>query len=193
MDIDWQSSYWRNLARILNNNQTNWLDIWKYVLWIPGKIEYGGLQSSIVFKEWKEAQTRYLLSEYDKQLDKIDWQFRRKLSAWFTEENIRQIADRTDFKDVLDKWKVNWKYFIKDWDKYLLNTEWADYLWLKVSNYTDAMRKADVLRAQSAWAENEIFEMLANLNRWRGISEDTVTALAQSGAYKRISFTVDYQ
>lgn len=191
MNIDWQSSYWRNLSRILNNSQTNWLDVWKYVLWIPWKIEYWGLQSSIMFKEWWETQTRYLLSEYDKKLDRITWQFRRKLENWFTENDIREIADITSgdvriYKDVLDWGKVNWKYFVKDWNKYLLNSEWADYLWLKVSNYTDAMRKADVLKAQSKWVEKEINEMLWKLSSWRWISDDTVEALAQSGAYSKM-------
>lgn len=186
MDIDWQSSYWRNLARILSNNQTNWLDLWKYVLWIPWKVEYGWLQSSIVFKEWKDVQTRVLLSEYDTQLDKIDGQFRRKLTAWFTDDDIKQIADRTKYKDVLDKWAVNKKYFVKDGWKYYLNSDGAGYLKLRVSDYTDAMRKADVLRAQAEWVENDITEMLSKLSEWRWISPDTVRGLATSWAYKNI-------
>lgn len=191
MNIDWQSTYWKNLSRILSNNQTNWLDIWKYVLWIPWKIEYWGFQSSILFREWGDTQTRYLLSEYDRKLDRINWQFRRKLENWFTEEDIRQIADITSgdkriYKDVLDWGKVNWKFFVKDWNKYILNSEWADYLWLKVSNYTDAMRKADVLRAQSKWVENEINETLSKLSSWRWIDPTTVEALAQSGAYSKM-------
>lgn len=184
--IDWKSTYWRNLLRILNNNKTNWLDIWKFVLWIPWKVEFGGFQSWILFKEWAETQGRYLLKEYDVELDKIDWQFRRKLENWFTEEDIRQIAERTSHKDVIENWKVNKKYFVEDKWKYILNSEWAEALWLKVSEYTEAMRKADILKQESEWVEKMLNENLEKLAAAKWFSKDTIARLAKSWAFSRM-------
>lgn len=190
-NIDWQSTVGKNLQRILNSKQTNWLDIWKYVLWIPWKIEYWGFQSSIVLKNWAEKQTRYLIDEYDESLDKVDWQFRKKIQDWFTEQDIKQISDRTDFKNVIEDWKVNPKFFVEDNWKYILTTEWANALKLKVSQYTDAMRKADVYRAQAEWVEKMLNDALWKLVEGRWIDKNTVKRLAESWAFSKVVETFE--
>lgn len=184
--IDWQSTYGRNLMSLINAQWSNAWDIMKYVLWIPWKVEFGWFTSSILFKEWAERQTRYLKQAYDIELDKITWQFRKWLENWFTKEQIEELASKTKYTDVIENWKVNSKYFEKDWDRYILNSDWANYLKLQITEYTDTMRKADAIRAQAEWDKEFLEDVIAKIWNWRWLSPEVVNKLATSWAYTKM-------
>ena len=184
--IDWQSTYGRNLMSLINAEWSNVADVWKYILWVPGKVEFWWFTSSVLFKEWAERQTRYLKQAYDIDLDKITGQFRRWLENWFTKEQLEEVASKTKYTDVIENGKVNSKYFEKDWDKYILNSDWANYLKLQVTDYTEAMRKADVLRAQAEGTEEFLTETFSKIASWKWISKETIERLAKSGAYQKM-------
>lgn len=184
--IDWQSTYGRNLMSLINAEWSNIADVWKYILWVPWKVEFWWFTSSILFKEWVEKQTRYLKQAYDIDLDKITWQFRKWLENWFTKEQLEEIAGKTKYTDVIENGKVNSKYFEKDWDKYILNSDWANYLKLQVSEYTEGMRRADALRAQAEGTEEFLNETFSKIASWKWVSKETVERLAKSGAYQKM-------
>lgn len=185
-NIDWGSTYGRNLMSLINAEWSNVADVWKYILWIPGKVEFWWFTSSILFKEWAERQTRFLKQAYDVDLDKITGQFRRWLENWFTKEQLEEVASKTKYTDVIENGKVNSKYFEKDWDKYILNSDWANYLKLQVTDYTEAMRKADALRAQAEGTEEFLTETFSKIASWKWIAPETVERLAKSWAYQKM-------
>lgn len=184
--IDWQSTYWRNLMALINAEWSNISDIWKYILWAPWEVNVWWFTSSILFKEWAERQTRYLKQAYDVELDKISWQFRRGLENWFTKEQIEELASRTKYTDVIENGKVNSKYFEKDGDRYILNSDWANYLKLDVTDYTDAMRKADAIRAQAEGTKEFLDETIGEIAASKWISPDVISRMATSWAYQKM-------
>lgn len=186
--VDWQSSYGKWLRAILDAQGTNWADIIKYIFWIPGKVDFGGFSSSILFKEWGNIQTRYIKQAYDTALDNIEWWFRRRLEQWFTDSDIIEIAQKnTKYKDLVKDWKVNKSLFElgEDW-KYVLNEDWAKYLGLDVSNYTEAMARQDVLKKQAKETRELLDEKIQKLavNKW--ISEETIKKVVDSWAFNRM-------
>lgn len=187
MKIDWDSSYWKNLRSLINANWTNAADLWKYIFKIPGEVEVWWFTSSILFKQWADTQTRYLTKSYDVALDNIDWWFRQKLQKWFTKWDIQQIASNTKYKSVMDWNEVNWKLFElwEDW-KYILNGEWAKELWLDVSEYTEAMARADILRKEAEWTKQMIDDNISKLAQSNWISPDTIKDVVESWAFRRM-------
>ena len=184
--IDWQSTYGRNLMSLINAEWSNVADVWKYILGIPGKVEFWWFTSSVLFKEGAERQTRYLKQVYDIELDKIKWQFRQWLENWFTKEQLEEVASKTKYTDVIKDWKVNSRYFAKDWDRYILNSDWANYLKLDVADYTEAMRRADVLRAQAEGTKEFLDDTFSKIASWKWVSKETVDRLAKSWAYQKM-------
>lgn len=185
--IDWNSSYGKNLRAIIDANWTNISDIWKYIFGIPGQVDIGWFSSSILFKEWGDLQTRYLTKNYPVALDNIDWGFRSKIQNWFTREDIEQIASKTPYKSVLKDGRINDELFeaIEDW-KYALNWKWAKALWLDVSEYTEAMAKADIIRKEAEWTKEFLDENLQKLAEWRWISKATIDKVVDSWAFNRM-------
>lgn len=188
-NIDWNSAYWQELLRIVNARGTNIADMFKYIFWITWQVEVWWFLSRILLKNWAEwLQTRLLKSEYDVLLDNLEWWFRKRLSQWFTKSDIEQIEKKTPYKDLLDKWTPKEEFFVKDWDKYYLTSEWAKKFWLDVSDYTDAMRRADLLRETAEDTKqflNEKTEQLM-LNKW--MTPETIKRLAESWWFQK---TVD--
>ena len=186
-NLDWNSTYGKNLRALIDANWTNIADVWKYIFNIPGKVDVWWFSSSILFKEWADLQTRYLTKNYPVVLDNIDWGFRNKLQNWFTRVDIEQIAGETPYKSVIKNWKVNdeWFEMIEDW-KYALNWEWAKALWLDVSEYTEAMAKADVIRKEAEWTKEFLDESLQKLAEWRWISKATINKVVDSWAFNRM-------
>ena len=184
--IDWNSEYWKRLRALVDARSTNIWDLWKYLLWIPWEVSVWWFTSSILFKEWADAatQTRYIKKWYDIVLDNIDWQFRSKLQQWFKDTDIYQIWKLKWYEEVIKNWKVNENYFVKEWDKYILNGDGAKYLWLDVSEYTEAMMREDALRAQAENTNAFLNENIKEFAKWKWISEWTINRLASSWTFE---------
>lgn len=184
--IDWQSTYGRNLMSLIKAEWSNISDIWKYILGATWDVSVWWFTSSILFKEGAERQTRYLKQVYDMELDKIGWQFRRGLENWFTKEQIEEIASKTSYTDVIKNWKVNKDFFELDGEKYILNSDWANYLKLDVSDYTESMRKADVLRAQAEGTKEFLDETIAKVASSKWVADGVIKRMAESWAYQKM-------
>lgn len=184
--IDWNSEYWKRVRALADSRSTNVWDLWKYLLWIPWEVSVWWFTSSILFKEWADVatQTRYIKKWYDIVLDNIDWQFRSKLQQWFKDTDIYQIWKLKGYEDVIKNWKVNENYFVKEWDKYILNGDGAKYLWLDVSEYTEAMMREDALRAQAENTKAFLNENIKEFAKWKWISEWTINRLASSWTFE---------
>ena len=96
------------------------------------------------------------------------------------------MASKTKYTDVIKDWKVNSRYFAKDWDRYILNSDWANYLKLDMADYTEAMRKADVLRAQAEGTKEFLDDTFSKIASWKWVSKETVDRLAKSWAYQKM-------
>lgn len=185
--VDWDSAYWQNLLNIINNRNTNVADVFKYMFNLPWQVEIWGFMSKILLKDWTEAlQTRLLKSQYDVSLDILSWWFRKRLSEWFTIDDINQLQTRTKYKELMDWWTPKQEYFAEDGGKYYLTSEWAKKFWLSVTNYTDAMRKADLRRATEEETKNFLEEKTAQLMLNKGLTKETINRLASSWGFQKV-------
>lgn len=187
--IDWQSAYGRRVTQLLNNERANLADIVKYTLWINWTVEVWPFVSSIVFKWNGWRQTRLVMKEYDITLDNVTWWFRKKMSEWFTADDIETIADKTKYKDVMKDGKVNsdvFSYDEKTW-KYFLTSDWASKMWLDVSEYTEAMKRADLRAVKAENSEEFLKEIMQKLWKEKWISDELIQQLSTSWTFDNIS------
>lgn len=187
--VDWESTYGQNLMRIINARWTNVADVFKYLFGLPWQVEVWWFISKILLKNWAEGiQTRLLKSEYDIWLDILDGGFRKRLSEWFTADDIAQLENRTQYKGLIEWWTPSEKYFVEDDWKYFLTSEWAEKFKLNVSDYTEAMRKADLMRETAEETKQFLDEKTKQLmaNKW--LTKEVIDRLATSWWFQK---TVD--
>ena len=187
--IDWNSSYGQNLMRIINARWTNIADMFKYIFGLPWQVEVGWFMSKILLKNGAEwLQTRLLKSEYDVWLDILEWGFRKRLSEWFTADDIAELERRTKYNELTKWWTPDEKYFVEDNWKYYLTSEWAEKFWLNVSDYTEAMKKADLRRANAEEVKEFLDDKTKQLMLKKWLTKETIDRLATTWGFQK---TVD--
>lgn len=197
-EIDKSSEFYKRLTTLVNSDKTNISDVVKYVLWISWEVEVWPFKSIIKFKDWDSIQSRYLInwkwwSKYDLYLDRIDWQFINQLRNWFDEKSIREISKIEWYDWVLKDWDINSNMFEYDkkTKKYYINQNWADKFWLNISDYTDALKKADAIEAVAKNDEKIVMKMLKKLSDKSWIWLDTLWELTSWGTFSQIRWVLE--
>lgn len=197
-DLDKSSEFYKRLTNLVNSEQTNVADVVKYILWISWEVEVWPFKSIIKFKDWDSIQSRYLInwkwwSKYDLYLDRIDWQFINQLRNWFDEKSIREISKIEWYDWVLKDWDINSNMFEYDkkTKKYYINQNWADKFWLNISDYTDALKKADAIEAVAKNDGKIVMKMLKKLSDKSWIWLDTLWELTSWGTFSQIRWVLE--
>lgn len=181
-DLNNQSMVAKNIRSILTNGSTNPADLAKYVGKIPGTVEFWPYVSTIQLKNGTRADVLPKSGSYDAWLDSLEGWFASKISWWFTQSDLNQISEIQKYKDIVAEKS---KYFREADGKYYLNDAWLKRFGLDLEN-----QWLSALWVELAEAENvkEIFKEKMKKIRTseKSITDDTVDAVAESGAYSEI-------
>lgn len=189
-------AFWNNstmgkrVRQILANKNSNLADVVKYVARIPWTVSVWPYVSTIRLKNWTRVNIYATGKEwqYSAVLDSVFWWFDKKITNWFTQEDLDKLS-KIDWYSNVEKNKSKWFDAVTTEGKgtrYYLNKDWLKHFWLKPENIT----------LESLWvslkeAENTR-EALTKIKwaKWVNISDRAVDNLAETWWYDEITSKV---
>lgn len=180
-DLNSQSDFARRVRSIVTNGSLTASDLFKYIGKIPWDVEFWPFVSKIQLKNWTKASV-YSNWWYDTLLDTLDGWFAPRVSWGFSIWDIDKISKLDNYSDIIENKN---KWFYERSGRYYLTEEWLTHF-----NLTPESLTLEALWLKLADVENTKETLKTTLKNITSnkklISDETVDAIAETGAYDEI-------
>ena len=172
----WGSQFANKLRQIVQSSKTNPADLFKYVLWVDGKVKIWPWVSVI----WlQDSASKAVVRWYDINYDTIlaDWGFWTRLRNWFTEYDLSRL------ESAWQSWasRINRDaYFDRVGDKYYFNEEWFRASWV-----SDEVAPIELVSRITKSSED--FAKNAKASWVKKISDELIDEVVETWAYDMVA------
>lgn len=175
----WDSQFARRIAQLIADDRTNPADVFKYALWVRGQVEIWWWKSRISLADSSDVYVHW----YNERLDAIPWftstGFWRKLREWFSESDLKNLADSNIW--WAKNWSKSWNF--KKWNnwKYYFTKKWLD----EAGDIRSS--SLDVALISTATETADEFDTLMRNSNIKKISDKTLNDIRDSWAYDTLA------